>query len=41
MHDFTKTWTDEMLYKKYDLKQDEVDFIESMMKDKKLDGGTK
>ena len=41
MQDFTKTWTDEMLYEKYDLTQDEIDFIESMMKEKELDGGTK
>lgn len=41
MQDFTKTWTDEMLYEKYNLTQDEIDFIESMMKEKELDGGTK
>jgi len=41
MLDFTKTWTDEMLYEKYGLTQDEIEFIESMMKEKELDGGTK
>ena len=41
MQDFTKTWTDEMLYEKYNLTQDEIDFIESIMKEKELDGGTK
>lgn len=32
MQDFSKPWTDEELYKKYDLSQDEIDFIESMIK---------
>lgn len=41
MQDFTKAWTDEMLYEKYNLSQDEIDFIESMMKEKEIDGGTK
>ncbi len=39
MQDFTKLWTDEELYKKYDLTQDEIDFIESMIKPMDL-GGT-
>lgn len=30
--DFSKPWTDEELYKKYDLTQEEIDFIESMIK---------
>ena len=30
--DFSKPWTDEELYKKYDLTKDEIDFIESMIK---------
>ncbi len=30
--DFSKPWTDEELYKKYDLNQEEIDFIESMIK---------
>ena len=32
MQDFQKPWTDEELYKKYDLNQEEIDFIESMIK---------
>ena len=32
MQDFSKPWTDEELYKKYDLTKDEIDFIESMIK---------
>lgn len=32
MQDFSKAWTDEELYKKYDLSQEEIDFIESMIK---------
>lgn len=32
MQDFTKPWTDEELYKKYNLTQEEIDFIESMIK---------
>lgn len=40
MQDFTKEWTDEMLYAKYGLSQDEIEFIESMMKEKELDGMT-
>ncbi len=30
MQDFTETWTDETLYKKYGLTEDEITFIESM-----------
>lgn len=30
--DFTKSWTDEELYKKYKLSKDEIDFIESMIR---------
>ena len=30
--DFSKPWTDEELYKKYGLTQEEIDFIESMIK---------
>jgi site-specific DNA-methyltransferase (adenine-specific) len=41
MQDFSQKWTDELLYQKYDLSQDEIEFIESMMKEKELDGGTK
>lgn len=32
MQDFSKPWTDEELYKKYNLSQDEIDFIESMIR---------
>ena len=32
MQDFSKPWTAEELYKKYDLSQEEIDFIESMIK---------
>ena len=32
MQDFSKPWTDEELYKKYDLSQEEINFIESMIK---------
>jgi len=32
LQDFTKPWTDEELYKKYGLSEDEIAFIESMIK---------
>lgn len=32
LQDFSKSWTDEELYKKYNLNQEEIDFIESMIK---------
>lgn len=32
MQDFTKPWTDEELYKKYKLTQEEISFIESMIR---------
>ena len=32
MQDFSKPWTDEELYKKYNLTQEEIGFIESMIK---------
>lgn len=32
MQDFTEAWTDEKLYKKYDLTKDEIAFIESMVR---------
>ena len=32
MQDFSKPWTDEELYKKYNLNKEEIDFIESMIK---------
>ena len=30
--DFSKAWTDKDLYSKYDLKKDEIDTIESLIK---------
>lgn len=30
--DFSHPWTDEMLYKKYDLNEEEIAFIESMIR---------
>jgi hypothetical protein len=32
IQDFSKSWTDEELYKKYNLSEDEIKFIESMIK---------
>ena len=32
MQDFSKPWTDEELYKKYNLSKDEIAFIENMIK---------
>lgn len=32
LQDFSEPWTDEKLYKKYGLTQDEIDFIESMIR---------
>ena len=32
LQDFSHPWTDEMLYKKYGLDENEIDFIESMIK---------
>jgi len=39
MQDFSKPWTDEELYAKYHLTQEEIDFIESMIKPMDLNGG--
>lgn len=33
MQDFSKTWTDEELYEKYGITQDEIDFIDFMIKE--------
>jgi hypothetical protein len=33
--DFSKTWTDEELYKKYNLSKEEIDFIEGMVRPEK------
>lgn len=38
MQDFSKLWTDEELYAKYGLTQEEIDFIESMIKPMELGG---
>lgn len=37
VQDFSKPWTDEELYSKYGLSQEEIDFIESMIKPMDLD----
>lgn len=37
MQDFSKPWTDKELYAKYNLSQEEIDFIETMIKP--MDGG--
>lgn len=39
MQDFTKSWTDEELYAKYELSQEEIDFIDSMIRPMDLSGG--
>ena len=38
MQDFSKSWTDEKLYTKYGLNQNEIDFIESMIRPMDLEG---
>ena len=38
MQDFSKPWTDEELYKKYNLSNEEIEFIESMIKPMDLGG---
>ena len=37
MQDFSKSWTDEELYAKYNLTQDGIDFIESMVRPIEID----
>lgn len=39
IQDFSKPWTDEELYQKYNLTQEEIDFIESMIKPMDLSTG--
>ena len=39
LQDFSKPWTDEELYKKYKLTQEEINFIESMIRPMDLSGG--
>jgi site-specific DNA-methyltransferase (adenine-specific) len=38
MQDFSEPWTDEKLYKKYGLTQDEIAFIESMIRPMEMEG---
>ena len=38
LQDFSKTWTDEELYAKYGLTDEEIAFIESMIKPMELGG---
>lgn len=38
LQDFTKPWTDEELYQKYNLTDEEISFIESMIKPMDLGG---
>ena len=37
IQDFTQSWTDEKLYKKYGLTQEEIAFIESMIRPMELE----
>lgn len=39
IQDFSKPWTDEELYNKYDLTEDEINFIESTIKPMDIGGG--
>ncbi len=41
LQDFSKPWTDEELYAKYDLTAEEIAFIDSMIKPMDLNGGDK
>lgn len=38
VQDFSHTWTDEMLYEKYGISEDEIAFIDSMVRPMELDG---
>jgi site-specific DNA-methyltransferase (adenine-specific) len=38
--DFSKAWTDDELYAKYDLTSEEISFIDSMIKPMELGGAT-
>jgi hypothetical protein len=33
IQDFSQSWSDEKLYQKYNLSQEEIDFIESMIRE--------
>ena len=37
IQDFSESWTDEKLYKKYGLTQEEINFIESMIRPMELE----
>lgn len=39
LQDFSKPWTDEELYKKYNLSEEEITFIESMIRPMDVNGG--
>lgn len=39
MQDFSKSWTDEELYQKYGLSEDEIAFIEKMVRPMELGDG--
>ncbi len=39
VQDFSEPWTDEKLYAKYNLTDDEIAFIESMIRPMELNGG--
>ncbi len=39
VQDWSESWTDDKLYKKYNLTQDEIDFIESMIRPMELNNG--
>lgn len=41
MQDFTKYWTEEELYRKYNLTEEEIVFVENMIKDMESSGVTK
>jgi site-specific DNA-methyltransferase (adenine-specific) len=41
MQDFTESWTDEKLYAKYGLTQEEIAFIESMIRPREINGELK
>ena len=38
VQDFSKPWTDEELYKKYGISEEEIAFIDSMIKPMDLEG---
>ena len=39
VQDFKKPWNDEALYSKYNLTEDEIDYIESVIRPMELSGG--